>query len=267
MNNIVIKTLLIAGICTSANAHEVWINTGSFELNSDKQTTYSLDVARSADAFIAEANHQVNYLNVVSPTGKKSQLDAAFSGKNKEVFEQDFTENGTYHFRSPITHVFLTFYRDAAGKKHKVGMSKSHYDELPENSKVERTVEKQMITEAYISYNGFTNPQYNQAQQGITLIPSKHPNMFTVGDKIGFTASFDGKPLANAEFSIKSLNSIYDPDFEQIELTTDDNGQIEFTPSDSGRYIVAVEHSMQLHNDKEADQRSVELFLSFDVVN
>ncbi|QFU22194.1 DUF4198 domain-containing protein [Shewanella eurypsychrophilus] len=267
MKNVIITSLLLAGLSTSVNAHEVWINTGSFELNSDEQTTYSLDVARSAEAFIAEANHHVSYLNVLTPSGQKKRLDAVFSGKNKEVFEQNFSESGTYHFRSPATQVFLTFYRDAAGKKHKIGLPKSRYNELPDNIKIERTVEKQMITEAYISYNGFSDPQYNKAQQGITIIPSKHPNMFTTGDKISFTALFEGKPLANAEFAIKSLNSIYHPEFDQIELMTDKDGQVEFTPSDSGRYIVAVEHAVTLKNTKEADQRSVELFLSFDVVN
>lgn len=266
MKKLLVNTLLIAGFCTTANAHEVWINTGSFELNSDKQTTYSLDVARSAEAFIAESNHNINYLNIVSPTGKKSQLDAAFSGKNKEVFEQDFDEKGTYHFRSPVTQVFLTFYRDTSGKKHKVSLPKSRYNELPKNIEIEKTVEKQMITEAYISYNGFSDPIISQ-QSGISLTASKHPNMFTVGEKVTFTASFENKPLANAEFAIKSLNSIYNPDFEDIELISNENGQVEFTPSSHGRYIVAVEHAMKLENNKDADQRSVELFLSFDVVN
>lgn len=266
MKKVLITALLITGATSAANAHEVWINSGSFELNSDEQTVYSLDVARSADAFIAEANHQVKYLNVLSPTGVQAKLDAAFSGQNKEVFEQDFSEKGTYYFRSPMTQVFLTFYRDADGKKHKVNLPKSRYNELPENVKIEKTVEKQMITETYISYNGFSDPKIVQQEEGITLTSSKHPNMYRVGDEISFAISLNNQPLNNAEFSIKSLNNIYDSEFEQIELFTDDNGKVAFTPSSTGRYIIAVEHSIELKNDNGADQRSIELFRSFDVV-
>ncbi|MCL1058071.1 DUF4198 domain-containing protein [Shewanella gelidimarina] len=265
MKKVFVNALLIAGVSTTANAHEVWINSGSFELNSDQQTVYSLDVARSADAFIAEANHNVKYLNVVSPIGKALKLNAVFSGTNKEVFEQDFSENGTYLFRSPMTQVFLTFYRDLSGKKHKVNLPKSRYNELPDNVKVEKTVEKQMITETYISYNGFSEPNVLQ-QDGITLTSSTHPNMFSVGDKISFTATFQNQPLINAEFTIKSMNSIYNSEFEQIEILTDANGQVEFTPTNTGRYVIAVEHGIELNNDKNADQRSIELFRSFDVV-
>ena len=124
MKKILVTALMIAGTTVAANAHEVWINSGSFEINSDEQTVYSLDVARSAEAFIAEANHQVKYLNVLSPSGASTQLNAAFSGQNKEVFEQNFTEQGTYYFRSPMTQVFLTFYRDANGKNTKLGCLK-----------------------------------------------------------------------------------------------------------------------------------------------
>lgn len=265
MKNLIFKSLLLVGISTGAQAHDVWINPGSFEINSDTQTTYSLDVARSAEAFIAEANHDIKVLNVVSPSGKQSKLSAAFSGTNKEVFEQDFTETGTYHFRSPITQVFLTFYRDAEGKKHKVSLPKRRYHELPANIEIEKTVEKQMITEAYISYNGFSDVQIQQ-QAGITVSASKHPNQFTVGDKVSFTASFENKPLAGAEFAIKSSNRIYDADLEDIKIIADKNGKIEFTPTTSGRYILGVEHEITLTNDKDADQRSVELFLSFDIV-
>ncbi|QQX78577.1 DUF4198 domain-containing protein [Shewanella sp. KX20019] len=265
MKKVIVNALLIAGVCTPVTAHEVWINSGSFELNSDEQTVYSLDVARSADAFIAEANHQVKYLNVLSPTGATVKLNTAFSGQNKEVFEQDFSEAGTYYFRSPMTQVFLTFYHDAAGKEHKVRLPKSRYSELPDNVKIEKTVEKQMITETYISYNGFSEPKVIQ-QEGITLTSSIHPNMFTVGDKISFTAKYQNQPLANAEFAIKSMNSIYDNEFEEVELFTNSNGQVEFTPTNTGRYIIAVEHAIELKNDKGADQRSIELFRSFDVV-
>lgn len=265
MKKILVTALMIAGTTVAANAHEVWINSGSFEINSDEQTVYSLDVARSAEAFIAEANHQVKYLNVLSPSGASTQLNAAFSGQNKEVFEQNFTEQGTYYFRSPMTQVFLTFYRDANGKKHKVRMPKSRYSELPDNIEIEKTVEKQMITETYISYNGFSDPKEVQ-QEGISLTSFLHPNMYTVGGKISFTVSMDNKPLSNAEVSIKSMNSIYNSEFEQLELFSDENGKVEFTPKATGRYIIAVEHSINLKNGQDADQRSIELFRSFDVV-
>ncbi|MCK5923824.1 MAG: DUF4198 domain-containing protein [Methylococcales bacterium] len=245
-------------------AHEVWIKPDAFELNSDEQKLFSVDVSRSALAYVAEANHQVKSLGLFSPQGEASTLMAAFSGETKEVFEVPFSESGTYKLTTPQTQVFLTFYRDGDGKRHKIRMPKSRYHELPEGASPIKTVEKQMTSETYISYNGFSQPN-QKSEQGLTIVSSRHPNQLTVEHPIEFSVSYKNQSLVGAEVSLKSWNHLYDADLEEVETETDNNGRVRFEVTDPGRYLLIVEHSEKLSGDEQADSRSIEKFLSFDV--
>ena len=264
------KKLILAAIVSalpaSAIAHDIWIKSDLHEINSEEQQTFALDVSRSADVYIAEANHKVNNLVVTSPNGVKSNLQAAFSGKVKEVFEVEYNEAGTYHFESPMTQVYLSFYFDEEGKKHKVRMPKTQYSKLPKGARPEKTVEKQIMTETYVSYNGFTDVQ-NVRANGIQIVPLQHPNKLRSGQPFSFKITYNGKPVTGAEVALKSLNQFYYQDSDKVEvvLKDKDNGQISFTPQTPGKYLLGVELEIELANDKYADFRSIERFLTFEI--
>jgi len=257
---------LLATLCSSAYSHDIWIKADRHEINSDEQKHYSVDVSRSAQTFVAEANHEVKTLNMTSPNGENSQLSAAYSGKVKEVFDLEFNAPGTYHLVSPMTQVFLSFYHDQQGKKHKIRMPKSQWHTLPEGAKPIRTVEKQIITETYISYNGFS--EIKQAEtKALQIKLAQHPNKIRAGQPLMFTLTFNGKPVKEAEVALTSVNEFYYQESDKVELnlTQQDNGIAKFAGQKPGRYLLGVEFGMALDNNPHADDRSVERFLSFQI--
>lgn len=263
------KMLLVSALlstCFSLQAHDIWIKSDTHEINNDEQKVFALDVSRSAQAYVAEANHGIKSLKMSSPNGKIKDITADYSGKVKEVFEVEFNEAGTYHFESPMTQVFLSFYFDEAGKKHKIRMPKTDYHTLPKGAKPEKTVEKQIITETYVSYNGFSDIEQNDSN-GLQIVLMQHPNKLRAGEKLSFKITYNGKPIPEAEVALKSLNEFYyqDSDKVEIELEPKDKGLVTFNPTLPGRYLLGVEYEVELKDNKMADFRSIEKFLTFEI--
>jgi uncharacterized GH25 family protein len=265
MKKILLASALLS-TCMTANAHDIWIKADTHEINSEEQKVFALDVSRSAQAYIAESNHEVKSLKMTSPSGTAKMLNADFSGKVKEVFEVEFNESGTYHFESPMTQVFLSFYFDEAGKKHKIRMPKTQYHTLPKGAKPEKTVEKQIITETYVSYNGFSEIKQTN-NDGLQIVLMQHPNKLRAGKAFSFKLTYNGQPIPEAEVALKSLNEFYYQDSDKVEvnLTAKDKGLVTFKPKHPGRYLMGVEFGVELKDNAKADFRSIEKFLTFEI--
>ncbi|OUR82355.1 hypothetical protein A9Q75_06485 [Colwellia psychrerythraea] len=265
MKKIILASTLLS-TCLSIQAHDIWIKADTHEINNDEQTVFALDVSRSAQAYVAEANHGIKSLTMSSPNGQSKKITADYSGKVKEVFEVEFKEAGTYHFESPMTQVFLSFYFDEEGKKHKIRMPKTEYHTLPKGSKPEKTVEKQIITETYVSYNGFSDVKQTN-QEGLQIVLMQHPNKLRAGKPLHFKLTFNGKPIPEAEVALKSLNEFYYQDNDKVEvnITSKDKGLVTFNPKHPGRYLLGVEYGLALKNNAKADFRSIEKFLTFEI--
>ncbi|TWX71668.1 DUF4198 domain-containing protein [Colwellia demingiae] len=265
MKKFILASTLLS-TCLSIQAHDIWIKADTHEINNDEQKIFALDVSRSAQAYVAEANHEIKQLNMTAPDGQSKKITADYSGKVKEVFEVEFNEAGTYHFESPMTQVFLSFYFDEEGKKHKIRMPKTEYHTLPKGSKPEKTVEKQITTETYISYNGFSDVKQTN-QQGLQIVLMQHPNKLRVGKPLRFKLTFNGKPIPEAEVALKSLNEFYyqDSDKVEVDITLKDKGLVTFNPKHPGRYLLGVEYGLPLKNNTKADFRSIEKFLTFEI--
>lgn len=265
MKNLLISCI-ICSTSLSAIAHDLWIKADKYEINNEEQKVFALDVSRSEEAYIAESNHQINDLVMTTPQGKRKKISAGYSGKVKEVFEIEFDSSGTYHFESPESQVFLTFYYDENGNKHKIRMPKTQYFSLPKGSKPDKTIEKLLVTETYISYNGFSNV-IQPSSPGLQIIFKQHPNKLRVGNELLFEVVYDGEPVTDAEVTFKSLNTFYYESFEntKVNLTSKDKGLVAFKPMLPGRYLLGVEHGFELHNNKNADFRSIERFLTFEI--
>lgn len=266
------KKLILASsitlICGSALAHDIWIRADHHEIHSKEQTVFALDVSRSGNTYVAESNHNIKQLIVEAPSGNTSTIKSSFSGKVKEVFEMPFSEHGTYFLKSPMTQVFLSFYRDSDGKKHKIRMPKSQWHTLPKGSKPIKAVEKQIITQTYISYNGFSDIK-PQLASSLVIKPLQHPNKIRPNQAFSFELTHHGKTIKHGEVSLTSTNQFYAMDSEKLEmnLTPAQKGIATFTVDKPGRYLFAVEYQIDLPNDSEATERSIERFLSFEVTD
>jgi uncharacterized GH25 family protein len=265
MKKFILASALLS-TCAVVQAHDVWIKADTHEINSDEQKVFTLDVSRSAQAYIAEANHEIKFLNMTSPSGQSKKITADYSGKVKEVFEVEFNESGTYHFESPVTQVFLSFYFDEEGEEHKVRMPKTDYHTLPKGAKPEKTVEKQIVTETYVSYNGFSEVKQT-SKDGLQIVLMQHPNKVRAGEPLSFKVTLNGQPIPEAEVTLKSMNEFYyqDSDKVEVDLTAKDKGEVTFKPTHPGRYLLSVEYGVELKNNAKADFRSIEKFLTFEV--
>ncbi|HBY84585.1 MAG TPA: hypothetical protein DEO86_01790, partial [Colwellia sp.] len=126
--------------------------------------------------------------------------------------------------------------------------------------------EKQIITETYVSYNGFSDIEQNDSN-GLQIVLMQHPNKLRAGEKLSFKITYSGKPIPEAEVALKTLNKFYyqDSDKVEIELEPKDKGLVTFEPTLPGRYLLGVEYEVELKDNKMADFRSIEKFLTFEI--
>ncbi|WP_299772478.1 DUF4198 domain-containing protein [uncultured Pseudoteredinibacter sp.] len=246
-------------------AHDVWIKPDSYRMFSDEQTRFSFDVSRSAEPFVAESNHNVKSLMVFGPGGGVTLHNPDFSGETKEVFEVGFNKYGTYFLKAKDTQVFLSFYEDKNGKEHKIRMAKDEKGKLPAGATLVKTIEKVMSSESYVSFNAITKIEPVIKDKGITIVPLTHPNEIELGEPVKFKIYLNGAPLEDGEVALKSNGGQYYGDEIEIELEGAKGGVYEFEVDKPGAYILGVESQFELKNDKKADFRSIETFLTFDV--
>jgi uncharacterized GH25 family protein len=110
------------------------------------------------------------------------------------------------------------------------------------------------------------NPTENYATDGkfLELLPKTHPSEIVEQEPATFIFTYHGKTQAGVEIEITRDSARYRNNPETLKLTSNDKGEITFTPAHAGRYLLIAEYQQEAVNNTLADNEHGGVFLTFE---
>ncbi|MBQ4859439.1 DUF4198 domain-containing protein [Pseudoalteromonas sp. MMG007] len=273
-----LKTALIGAlslsalVSTSASAHGRWLHPSHTSLSGDKAHYVMIDASISNEIFAPDkafkpkekgAEYDDNLLMALAPNGEPvSDTIRAYYLKRKSSAAVSLSEEGTYHIAMTQTPRYMTFYKDAQGKRKRVFGKKSEA-KLPSDATQIKTTKMISTVDTFVSRNGTSKPAL--LGKGLELSGPTHPNDLFVGESAKFQLLQDGKPAGSGiEVSILKGDTRYRNERGEVKVTTDKGGFFTATWQEPGLYLIETSSDVDV-NEAGVDSGRYALFTTLEV--
>lgn len=232
----------------SAQAHKTWLLPSETVLSAD-DPWITVDAAVSNDLFYF--NHvplRLESLVITGPDGKAVNAENEATGKYRSTFDVHLTQPGTYRIALVNAGLFASWEVDGKPKRWR-GNAETFASEVPKDAAKLSVSESVGRIETFVTAGRPNDLALKATGVGIELAPLTHPNDLFAGEQASFTLLVDGKPAAGLEVQIIPDGIRYRQQQNEINTTTDKDGQFSVTWPTAGRYWV--------HAGSEDDKTSV----------
>ncbi|MGF1727872.1 DUF4198 domain-containing protein [Photobacterium nomapromontoriensis] len=275
INNTPLKAIsiacaLVAGmaVTATANAHPRWILPSHFTVSKDGGDWLTFDVTASHGTFVFDKPAGSETGEIIMPDGRVQYPSYVTKGKRRSVFDFYFEEEGTHKVRVNNVPTYYTQYK--AGRRDTVKWAKAHKaerdDVLPMKSRDVVTQVSFTRAETYVTVGKPTSKAFELEGKYLELIPKTHPADIVEGEEVQFQFFFNGKPQSGVTAEITREGTLYRNHQEQIDVVSDKDGMVSFTPEQAGRWLMKANYKGDLENNALADRASVNVHLSFEAV-
>lgn len=260
----------VAGLAVSmsANAHPRWILPSHFTVSKEGGDWLTFDVTASHGAFVFDKPAGSESAQVLMPDGRKERPNFVIRGKRRSIFDFEFTEQGTHKVAVNGTPSYWTKYK--AGRRDTVKWLRANKAEravdLPEKSRDVITQVSFTRAESYITVGKPTQSALELEGKLLELKPLTHPADIVEGEPVEFQFYYNGKPQQGVTVDVTREGTLYRNQQDQLDLVSDKDGVIKFTPEIAGRYLLRANHKGELVDNPLADISSVNVHLTFEAV-
>lgn len=232
-----LATLALAALVPlSASAHKTFILPSTTVL-SDEQARVTFDAAVSNDLFYF--NHRpmsLAALVVTSPDGRTLAGENVHEGTLRSTFELPLAAPGTYRVAIPSDGLAAS-YETADGKKQRArGNAEALAKQIPADAKNVVITQAQNRVETFVTLGKPDTASLKPIGRGLELVPVTHPNDLFAGEPATFRFVLDGQPAKGLAVEVVPGGTRYRNAQQQIDVTTDANGEFSVTWPDAGMY-------------------------------
>ncbi|MES2016401.1 MAG: DUF4198 domain-containing protein [Pseudomonadota bacterium] len=229
--------LALASVTLQASAHRPWFYPHATTVEA-KEAWVTIDGAISDDLF--EIDHQVLNLDaatVTDPDGITAPIPAPIMGRQRSSFDLKMAKSGTYKI-SLVTKTVMASYKDKASGEIKRfrGTEEAFAKDVPADSPELRATVSHARLETFVTANRASSGALKPSGVGLEMIPLTNPTDLRAGETARWRFQLDGKPLANAEFSLIPGGVRYRGVLGEIRLATDAKGEASVTLPAAGMY-------------------------------
>ena len=222
------------------NAHRMWILPSSTVVSGEDQWVV-VDAAVSNNLFFP--NHyapELENFEVLDPTGQPVAFANGMRGKYRTTFDVPLTVKGTYRIFTQQAGIMASWMEGEERKRWRGTMEE--FNELDQSKKNFGGMERHSRVETFVTLGAPTSDTFEVQGQGIEFVPVTHPNDLFAGEGASFTFYLDGKPWEGGKITVIPGNDRYRNSVDEIELTTDAQGQITIEWPRAGRYWLEASH-------------------------
>jgi len=254
---------LAVAISSQANAHSRWLLPSHFSLSSEQGEWIALDATASNEVFNVDKALSIDALSILTPSGKRVRPSSTYKAHRKSVADYFVKDSGTYKITNNASASYFSSYK-VADKRHRARVNKMELKaHAPANATELKTMYGLTRVETYITMN---NPTENYGLEGnfLELHPKTHPSEIVENELVTFAFTYHGKAQAGVEVEIMRDGGRYRNNPETLKLTTNNDGEITFTPAQAGRYLLIAEYQQDAKNKALADKEHGGIFLTFE---
>lgn len=220
----------------SASAHKAFILPSTTVL-SEQEARVTFDAAVSNDLFYF--NHRpmsLAPLVVTAPDGRTLAAENAHEGKLRSSFELTLATPGTYRIAIASDGLAASYETADGGKQRARGDAESLAKQIPADAKNVAITQAQNRVETFVTLGKPDNAALKPVGRGLELVPVTHPNDLFAGEPATFRFVLDGQPAKGLAVEVVPGGTRYRNAQQQIDVTTDANGEFSVTWPDAGMY-------------------------------
>ncbi|MDF5688394.1 DUF4198 domain-containing protein, partial [Vibrio parahaemolyticus] len=118
--------------------------------------------------------------------------------------------------------------------------------------------------ESYITVGMPTDKALEIEGKMLEMKPITHPSDIIEGEPVTFQFFFNGEPQEGVTAEITREGTMYRNHQEQIDVVSDKDGKVIFTPEVAGRYLMKANYKGELKDNPLADKASANVHLTFE---
>lgn len=268
MKAVALASVMAMGLAatTTAQAHPRWVLPSHFTVSKEGGDWLTFDVTASHGTFVFDKPAGSDQAFVVMPDGRSERPNFVVRGKRRSMFDFFFTEEGTHKVAINNQPSYYTQYK--AGRRDTVKWARANKaergDVLPEQARDVVTQLSYTRAESYITVGMPTDKALEIEGKMLEMKPVTHPSDIIEGEPVTFQFFFNGEPQEGVTAEITREGTMYRNHQEQIDVVSDKDGKVIFTPEVAGRYLMKANYKGELKDSPLADKASANVHLTFE---
>ncbi|ENO1230935.1 DUF4198 domain-containing protein [Vibrio alginolyticus] len=268
MKAVALASVMAMGLAvtTTAQAHPRWVLPSHFTVSKEGGDWLTFDVTASHGTFVFDKPAGSDQAFVVMPDGRSERPNFVVRGKRRSMFDFFFTEEGTHKVAINNQPSYYTQYK--AGRRDTVKWARASKaergDVLPEQARDVVTQLSYTRAESYITVGMPTDKALEIEGKMLEMKPITHPSDIIEGEPVTFQFFFNGEPQEGVTAEVTREGTMYRNHQEQIDVVSDKDGKVIFTPEVAGRYLMKANYKGELRDNPLADKASANVHLTFE---
>ncbi|MEF1167610.1 DUF4198 domain-containing protein [Vibrio campbellii] len=268
MKAVALASVLAMGLAaaTTAQAHPRWVLPSHFTVSKEGGDWLTFDVTASHGTFVFDKPAGSEQAFVIMPDGRSERPNFVVRGKRRSMFDFYFEEEGTHKVAINNQPSYYTQYK--AGRRDTIKWAKASKADrasvIPEKARDVVTQLSYTRAESYVTVGMPTEKALEIEGKLLEMKPLTHPSDIIEGEEVIFQFFFNGEPQQGVTAEITREGTLYRNHQEQIDVVSDKDGKITFTPEVAGRYLMKANYKGELKNDPLADKASANVHLTFE---
>ncbi|KIP66124.1 nickel transporter [Vibrio harveyi] len=268
MKAVALASVMTMGLAaaTTAQAHPRWVLPSHFTVSKEGGDWLTFDVTASHGTFVFDKPAGSEQAFVIMPDGRSERPNFVVRGKRRSMFDFYFEEEGTHKVAINNQPSYYTQYK--AGRRDTVKWAKASKADrasvIPEKARDVVTQLSYTRAESYVTVGMPTEKALEIEGKLLEMKPITHPSDIIEGEEVIFQFFFNGEPQQGVTAEITREGTLYRNHQEQIDVVSDKDGKITFTPDVAGRYLMKANYKGELKNDPLADKASMNVHLTFE---
>ncbi|HHP0480567.1 TPA: DUF4198 domain-containing protein [Vibrio campbellii] len=268
MKAVALASVMAMGLAaaTTAQAHPRWVLPSHFTVSKEGGDWLTFDVTASHGTFVFDKPAGSEQAFVIMPDGRSERPNFVVRGKRRSMFDFYFEEEGTHKVAINNQPSYYTQYK--AGRRDTVKWAKASKADrasvIPEKARDVVTQLSYTRAESYVTVGMPTEKALKIEGKLLEMKPLTHPSDIIEGEEVIFQFFFNGEPQQGVTAEITREGTLYRNHQEQIDVVSDKDGKITFTPEVAGRYLMKANYKGELKNDPLADKASANVHLTFE---
>lgn len=268
MKAVALASVMAMGLAaaTTAQAHPRWVLPSHFTVSKEGGDWLTFDVTASHGTFVFDKPAGSEQAFVIMPDGRSERPNFVIRGKRRSMFDFYFEEEGTHKVAINNQPSYYTQYK--AGRRDTVKWAKASKADranvIPEKARDVVTQLSYTRAESYVTVGMPTEKALEIEGKLLEMKPITHPSDIIEGEEVTFQFFFNGEPQQGVTAEITREGTLYRNHQEQIDVVSDKDGKITFTPDVAGRYLMKANYKGELKNDPLADKASMNVHLTFE---
>ncbi|TDQ36484.1 DUF4198 domain-containing protein [Thiopseudomonas denitrificans] len=193
-------------------------------------------------------------LQIQRPDGSLAQPQFGNTGRYRSTFDVELDQKGTWKLAIANQGLFASYELDGERKRWS-GKLEDIKAAIPAKADKLQVTRSSSRMEVFVTSGAPSEQVLKPTGKGLELAPSTHPNDLVQGEAARFVFLLDGKQAANVKVTLIREGIRYRDTLDEIELTTNDQGEFSVDWPQAGMYWIEAVSSMPVKDDSPVTQR------------